>query len=85
MEVAKGKGAVDQSRITRLLKRFYALNFKMGHQNVEVAKDICFAKGKGAVDHSRITRLLKKFYALNFKLSNKKVEIAKDICRFVDL
>ncbi len=53
---AKGEGAVDHSRITRLLKRFYAFNFKLGLHKVEVAKDICFAKGEGAVDHSRVTR-----------------------------
>ena len=45
-----------------LILELMLYDFKLGHNNVEATKNICFAKGEDTVNHSTITRLFKTFH-----------------------
>ena len=46
-----------------LIQELRLYKFKLGHNAMEVNKNICHVKNAGAVDHSTVARWFKKFYS----------------------
>ena len=46
-----------------LIQEFMLYKFTLGHNVVEVSKNICCVKAEGVVDHSTVTWWLKKFHS----------------------